>query len=307
MFLVCGEALYDLFASGDSDGSDIGFDGRIGGSPMNVAIGMARLQVPTALLTGISTDLLGSRILAALLREGVDTRYITRSGRPTTLSLVGLDGAGQPSYAFYGNGSADCSLTEHDLPVLDRTVKGLHFGSYAIAVEPVATALAALAQRESSRFISLDPNVRITVEPRLNTWRRRINAMRKRATLIKVSDEDLALLYPDTDPLETARDWAQSGPSMVVLTRGGDDVIAYRGTDEIRVTPPRVEIVDTVGAGDAFQASLLASLAAKRDPGDFLRESDRDILQEILARAARAAAIVCSRRGANPPHLEDLE
>ena len=307
MFLVCGEALYDLFASGDPDTPDIRFDGRIGGSPMNVAIGMARLGLRTALLTGISTDMLGERILAALTREGVETHLLRRTGRCTTLSLVGVDAAGHPSYAFYGADSADCGLTEADMPLLDETITGLHFGSYAIAVAPVADAFAALAGRAGGRFISLDPNIRLTVEPDLDIWRQRVDAMRARAALVKVSDEDIALLYPDADPVAVVTAWAQDGPAMVVLTRGAEEVVAIRGDTQIRVPVAPVEVVDTVGAGDAFQASLLASIAIKDDPRAFLQTADTGTLRAILARAARAAGIACSRRGADPARLEELD
>ena len=307
MFLVCGEALFDLFAATEPGSSAIRFDGRIGGSPFNVAIGMARMGSASALFTGISTDMMGEKLMRALEREGVSTQYLLRTGRRTTLSVVGLDEAGVPSYAFYGIGSADCSVTEADLPVLGPAITGLHLGSYSIAVDPVASALSALVSREAGRFISLDPNIRPTVEPRMEIWRDRVDALRRKAALVKVSAEDLGMMYPGGDPLEIARSWALDGPALVVVTRGGEDVIGLRGDRQHRVTPPAVAVVDTVGAGDAFQASMLASLAGDGLLSrDALSQIESGHLEAILTRAATAASLTCSRRGADLPHAGDI-
>ena len=307
MFLVCGEALYDLFATGDVASGDVRFDGRIGGSPFNVAIGMSRLGASAALFTGVSTDTLGERLIKALERESVSTEYLIRTGRRTTLSVVALDVAGSPSYTFYGVGSADCSIALDDLPVLGSDIAGLHLGSYSIAVTPVADAFAALVEREKSRFISLDPNVRPTVEPNMSVWRTRIDALRRKASLIKVSAEDLATLFPGADPVHIAQEWANDGPELVVLTDGARAGIAIQGSVNIRFVPPQVQVVDTVGAGDAFQASLLASLAAFAPVRrGVLSAMAVDDLETILTRASHAASVTCERCGADLPRLEDL-
>lgn len=307
MFLVCGEALYDLFATGDGEASNIKFDGRVGGSPFNVAIGMARLGTPTALFAGISTDMPGEKLAMALEREGVNRQYLIRSGRRTTLSVVGLDATGGPSYSFYGVGSADCSVDVDDLPVLGPDITGLHLGSYSIAVAPVADALATLVTREADRFISLDPNVRPTVEPDMRVWRDRIDALRRKASLIKVSAEDLGMLYPEADPLSIVETWATQGPELVVMTSGGEDVTAVRGNDTLRLKPPRIDVVDTVGAGDAFQASMLVSLCENGlDQRGALSSLGLPMLETILGRAALAASITCTRRGADMPASADL-
>ncbi|MEM7422707.1 MAG: carbohydrate kinase [Pseudomonadota bacterium] len=302
--LVCGEALYDLFQTDEPEPGRLTLDARVGGSPFNVAIGLARMETPAALLTGMSTDLLGDRLAAQLEREGVGTGYLVRTGRRTTLSVVGVDADGGPSYAFYGVGSADCSLTEGDLPDIGADVAALHFGSYSIAVTPVADALSALAQGCRDRFISLDPNVRPTIEPDMQIWRTRIDALRSIADLIKVSAEDLGMLYPDERPEAIIRRWAEDGAGMVVLTDGGASVYAVRGSDEIRVTPPATEIVDTVGAGDTFQAVLLSEIW--RSGAMSVREADRVTLEGWLSLAARAAAVTCTRRGADLPRRGDL-
>jgi len=307
MFLVCGEALYDLFATVDGQTSRVTFDGRIGGSPFNVAIGMARLGAPAALFAGISTDMLGAKLVAALEQEGVSTQYVIRSDRLTTLSVVGLDAMGSPSYAFYGEESADCSVTVDDLPELASEITGLHLGSYSIAVAPVADALATLVQREDDRFISLDPNVRPTVEPDMQIWRNRLEVLRLKVSLIKVSAEDLVMLYPETDPLEIVKAWAKDGPELIVLTDGGDEITAIKGGDILRVTPPTVDVVDTVGAGDAFLASLLASLSERGlDRRRALEKISTSDVERFLARAALAASITCTRRGADLPRAANL-
>lgn len=307
MFLVCGEALYDLFGASDGVRAEMRFEGRIGGSPFNVALGMARLGADVALFTGMSTDRLGENLFGTLRDEGVDTGYLKRSSRSTTLSVVAVDAAGSPSYTFYGAGSSDCTIHVADLPLLGPDIAGLHFGSYSIVVEPVATAMAALALRERDRFISLDPNVRPTVEPDMDVWRKRIDAMRRVANLIKVSDEDLTALYPGEDPEDQVAQWASDGPALVVLTRGGGDVLALRGSDAIRVSPPVITVVDAVGAGDAFQASLLTSICEHPEPRKWLESASPDTIRHLLDKAARAAAITCQRRGADLPSAHDLQ
>ena len=308
MFLVCGEALFDLFME-PSAGFDLRFDGRIGGSPFNVAIGLARLGRRAALFTGLSTDFLGQRLAAALAADGVDTRFLLRKDAPTTLSLVGLGSDGSPEYAFYGRGAADRSVGIADLPRLDDDrVEALHFGSYSLVVRPTADAFAALAARESRRrLISLDPNVRLNVEPGIEVWRQRIAAVAAHADLVKVSSEDLGALYPGR-PLESAaEEWLGHGARLVVVTRGAEGAVAFAGRDRTAVPGEPAAVVDTVGAGDAFQAALLCALDelghASRSG---LERLAQPALRRCLAFANRAAALACTRRGAALPARRDL-
>lgn len=306
MFLICGEALYDMFLADEAADGGLRFEARPGGSPFNVAVGMARLGARSALLTGISDDMLGSRLATVLRTEGVASDYLIRTGRRTTLSVVGVDQDGGPSYAFYGVGSADCSLTAAELPRLGEDIDGLHFGSYSIAVTPVADAFADLAERESQRFISFDPNVRLAIEPDRALWQRRIAHLRRHANLIKASQEDIEALHPGDDPEAVIRSWAEDGPSMVVLTHGAFEILALRGSDEIRLAPPRAAVLDTVGAGDSFQAALLSQLSGQRDPAAYLEALPLEGVSALLRTAARAAAITCTRRGADLPRSQDL-
>jgi len=301
MYLVCGEALFDFFLTHEDDPSALQFHAVAGGSPFNVALGIVRQGARSALFTGVSRDMLGERLVAVLDNAGVETRYLVRSHRPSTLSLVDLSQDCQPSYAFYGDGAADRSLTSDDLPILGDEISGIHFGSYSIAAEPTASSFARLAEREGHRFISLDPNVRAAVIPSADLWRKRIDCLLPHVNLVKTSTEDLAILYPDA-PIETvARGWLRAGPQWVVVTDGPDTVRAFRETDVLTVEPPSVHVVDTVGAGDAFQATMLARLGDYALSGDLLPGLSSAELRTILQSAAEAAAESCTRRGFNCP------
>jgi len=153
MYLVCGEALYDIFVEREERAGNLFFQARSGGSPFNVAIGVARLGGQTALFTGMSNDMLGERLRQILQSESVCTDYLVRSNGRTTLSLVGVDSLGQPSYVFYGLGSADCNLTLDDLPDLGAKITGLHFGSYSLVVHPGAEGVARLSANANDRFV----------------------------------------------------------------------------------------------------------------------------------------------------------
>ena len=303
LILVCGEALFDLFLR-DSDGPGaFPIDARAGGSPFNVAIGVARRGGRAALLTGLSDDLLGRRLFEVLENEGVETGYLIRSGRRTTLSVVDLATDGQPAYAFYGVGSADCAVTEADLPAIGPEVAALHFGSYSIVETPVADAFAALAAREAGRFISVDPNARPTIAPDPAVWRERLGHLLIHADMVKVSTEDLAFLYPDAPVERVVEAWLGSGPDLVVVTDGGASVSAFTPATRVDIAPPSVTVVDTVGAGDAFQAALLAGLAAAGPLTAGAARLEREAIPPLITAAAEVAAATCARRGADIPRL----
>jgi fructokinase len=308
MFLVCGEALFDLFLESESGPAASTYAARAGGSPFNVAIGLARLGQPSALLTGLSRDLLGERLEQVLDAEDVSTTYAIRTDRPTTISLVGLDTHGVPAYQFYDNGSAGTGVTEADLPALGPEISGLHFGSYSLAAAPVADAFAALATANSHRFISVDPNVRPTVEPDMDVWRARLEVLFPLADLVKISAEDLALLRPGTAPEALAADLTRRGVRLVVVTDGGEAAHGWTASGlRASATPPRVTVLDTVGAGDTFQAALIARLLrGEGGPLAALESLDTAGLAALLGYAARAAAITCSRRGADLPRAAEL-
>ena len=308
MFLICGEALYDLFVEEETP-AGLRIDARIGGSPFNVAVGLARLGRPAALLTGVSTDALGDRLAAALEAEGVETRFLARMTNPTTLAVVALGPEGEPRYTFYGEGAADRSLTAANLPELPDPVSCLHFGSFSLVVDPTAGALLALAERERGRrFISLDPNLRINVEPDVDRWRRDVERFARAADLVKLSEEDLGHLDPTADPNRLAGTWLDGGARIVVLTRGAAGATLW--TRAARVDHPgrAVEVVDTVGAGDAFQAALLCRLdeTGRLSEGPGAAPLPEPEAERLLAFACEAAARSCTRRGADFPRRAEL-
>jgi fructokinase len=306
MFVVCGEALFDVFAAGDTP-TGLALDARIGGSPFNVAVGLSRLGQQASFLGGVSRGFLGERLMRALVEEGVGTGCVQSLDAPTTLSLVGVDANGVPSYSFYGHGAADRLWSASHLPLPEGT-RALQLGSYAMVVEPVASAQRALVEREHGRcLIAYDPNVRLNVEPDKARWRETLGWMAERAHLIKVSDEDLHLLYPGEAPADLAQAWRAAGAVAVVVTRGGEGAWAWTPAGELHIAPQKVTVIDTVGAGDTFQAAMLTGLAEC----DALSPAGLASLgaagwQAVLGFAAQAAASTCSRRGADLPRRAEL-
>ncbi|MCW7537813.1 carbohydrate kinase [Aquabacterium sp. A7-Y] len=308
MFVVCGEALMDVY-TGEPTPAGLGLDARLGGSPYNVAVGLARLGRPVAFLGGVSTDAFGERLLQALRQERVDVSTVVRSTGPTTLSVVGLNAHGVPEYAFHGQGAADRLLTQQSLPALPEATRVLQFGSYTTVVEPVGSALRALAARECGRrLVAYDPNVRLNVEPDVSRWQAVVEVMATCAHLVKVSDEDLGCLYPGVPAAEVAQRWLGQGARLVVVTRGGEGSLAWTRQVQAQAPARAVAVVDTVGAGDTFQAALLTRL----DELDALSPAaleglSAETLAGVLGFASRAAAITCSRRSADLPRRSEVE
>ncbi|HPQ94244.1 MAG: carbohydrate kinase [Thiothrix sp.] len=306
MFVVCGEALFDVFiADGVAwDARTVPFSARVGGSPFNVAIGLARLGCDSALLTGLSTDFLGQRLLAVLVAERVSTHLIARKQAPTTLGFVQHGEDGVPAYAFYGTGAADRSLSVDDLPARLDGAECLHVGSYSIVMPPTSDAVLQLFQRESGqRIISIDPNIRPTVEPDMAIWCERLGRLLMLADVVKVSDEDLSWLYPGQAPDAIIRQWMGFGLRLMVVTRGSKGALLTSRVAQVEVEAPQIRVVDTVGAGDTFQAALLdAVVTLKQAHGeDWASLLDAATLTRIGHFAAVAAAITCSRKGADLP------
>lgn len=309
MFLVCGEALFDIFVDGSVDASStqLSLDAVAGGSPFNVAIGLARLSQPSALLTGVSQDFLGQRLMAVLTKEGVNTDYIASKALPTTLSFIQKDDQGVPDYAFYGNGAADRSVAIEDLPE-DAEFSGIHVGSYSIATPPTSDSLLALIEKHSGKcLISLDPNVRLGVEPNKDIWRERVALIAKHADLLKISDEDFEHLYPELSFEEKAQEWLGLGISLVVLTKGGDGAQLWSQSSTAEVATPKIVVADTVGAGDTFQTALIDQLLNMREASsDWSKQLTAEKLEVIGQFAAAAAAITCSRQGADLPSRDEV-
>jgi fructokinase len=309
MFLVCGEALFDIFVDGSVDPSStqLSLDAVAGGSPFNVAIGLARLSQPSALLTGVSQDFLGQRLMAVLTSEGVNTDFVASKALPTTLSFIQKDEHGVPDYAFYGNGAADRSVSIEDLPE-SAEFSGIHVGSYSIATPPTSDSLLTLIEKHSGKcLISLDPNVRLGVEPNKDIWRERVALIAKHANLLKISDEDFEHLYPETTFEDKAKEWLSLGINLVVLTKGGDGAQLWSQSSTASVKTPKITVADTVGAGDTFQTALIDQLLTMREASaGWSAQLTEDKLKAIGEFAAAAAAITCSRQGADLPNRDEI-
>jgi len=307
MIVVCGEALLDVFTTGPTRGG-LALEARVGGSPFNLALGLARLGRRVGFFGAVSTGFAGDLLVKTLQSEGVDTSAAPRKEAPTTLSLIGLDAQGVPEYAFYGAGCADRLLDAADLQRLPASPDALCLGSFACVVEPGASALRELVEREKGRtLIAFDPNVRLNVESDLARWRSHLEWMLPRADIVKISDEDLGLLYPELPPAAFARGALEHGVGLVVVTRGALGALGWTSACSASVSPRPVTVVDTVGAGDTFQAALLSWLAEHEALNRAaLTALDADGLRDALAFATQAAAITCSRRGADMPRRAEL-
>ena len=305
--VICGESLLDVFQNGATP-NGLHLDAVVGGSPLNVAAGVQRMGGRAVFLGAVSRDFLGDRILASIEQEGISTEALVRCDAPTTLSLVGVDAAGVPSYRFYGHGGADRQLLPVHLAALPAEVAAIHFGSYGCVVEPIGSTLRTLVEaRHRDTVISFDPNVRLNVEPSLAVWREHIEWMASRTHLLKLSDEDFERLYPGEDIEALVARWLAAGVALVMMTRGGEGAFAWTKAGRVQVAAPRVAVQDTVGAGDTFQATTLIALA---EIGRLSPQSLADISLDEVSRvadfAARAAAITCTRRGPDLPRRAEL-
>lgn len=306
---VAGEALVDLVPAPVAEY----FEARPGGSPANVAVGLARLGVPTRMLARIADDMLGRRLTEHLANNDVDLAYVVQATEQTSMAMVAVGPDGGPTYDFRITGTADWQWSADELKgALDGPVVALHSGSLALTMAPGAAVLRELmAKAATTATISYDPNCRPLLMGDPADVLAGVHELLDVADVVKVSSEDLAWLSPGATPEEILDDWLSRGPAIVAITLGGDGVIA--GTSEgLRVRRPGVlvTVIDTVGAGDTFSGALLAGLHARELLGaaarPALRAVDASTLAALLDLAALAAAITCSRRGADPPTREDL-
>ncbi|MDP4021196.1 carbohydrate kinase [Methylobacterium sp. NEAU 140] len=312
MILVSGEALIDLFV----DTSDPrGFRGGLpalavaGGSPFNLAFGISRLGARSGFLGGLSEDGFGRLLSARLEAEGVDISLAKVSRRPTPMAIVATGADGHPSYTFHAENCAVCDLAAEDVPYDLDGVSAIAIGSFPLIMEPIGTTLVGLARRAAARcVISIDPNLRLSLVPDLDHWHTRFDGLVRHASIVKVSVEDIDAAYGlDADEAAVAARWLEAGAQLVVVTDGPHGATAYHACGTVKVPGRPVTVIDTVGAGDTFHAALLASLERG---GRLSREAiagfGQDDLRGLLTEAAVAAAITCSRRGADLPTLEEL-
>lgn len=306
MILCCGEALIDMLPRRSTAGEPT-FAPYAGGALFNTAIALGRLGAPVEFFSGLSTDLFGQQIARVLAESKVGARYAHFSARPTTLAFVDLKD-GHASYVFYDEETAGRMLSPEDLPELAGDVDALLFGAISLIPEPCGSTYEALMAREHKRrVIMLDPNIRPGFIPDRARHADRIRRMMAMADIVKLSDEDLAWFGEEGAPEQVIRHWLEHGPKLIVLTQGGKGAIGYTRNHTVAVTPRKVEVVDTVGAGDTFNAGILASL---HEQGlltkTALANLSRGAIETALDLGARAAAVTVSRAGANPPWRHEI-
>ncbi len=303
MIAVCGEALIDMTPAGED------FRPRAGGSPFNVAVGLGRLGVATTFLGRISTDPFGETLVRRLEQNRVDTSLLARGPELTTLGFVHPLPGGGETYSFYAERSADRMLSLGDLPAALPGVEALHFGSFSLALEPGGTVLRTVMEREAGRcLVSLDPNVRPSLLPERDVYRPLLERMVAAAGLVKVSEVDATWIYPGAAVADIAARWRQLGAALVVVTRGAGGSWATNGA--VTATAPAhpvPNLVDTIGAGDAFTSGLLAWLAShQRLHRRAILELDESALGDSLRFAALVSALTCGRPGAEPPTQSEV-
>ena len=277
-----------------------------GGGPFNTARALARLGVPTAFLGHLSTDEFGSELATLLEEDGASLQYTTIGREKTTIAVADVDSEGLAEYQFLIHGTSAPNLTPEMIPNdFGPDVSAIHLGTLGLVLEPMAETLEGLAEREHGRrMLMLDPNVRVGLSPETE-YRDRLHRVIAESSLVKASDADLAWLYPGLEYENAAERILDKGVSVVVVTLGADGAFGAHGDVRIRVPAPQVHVVDTIGAGDAFGAALLAWLHDHECIGPELRLNESE-LSEALAYACLAAAITCTRAGADPPRKWEL-
>ena len=307
MILSCGEALIDMLPRTSTLGEPC-FAPYAGGAVMNTAIALGRLGAPSGFFSGLSNDMLGEILTQTLEASKVDTSYCARSNRPTTVAFVKLVN-GQATYAFYDENTAGVTLSQDQLPILPASIDTLFFGGISLVNDPAASTYAALQARESAtRVTMIDPNIRLGfIAGKEVPYRARIEAMVARADIVKLSDEDLAWLMGTGEVEDLSRKIIALGPKVVFVTEGAKGARAITASQHRFVAAQKIVVADTVGAGDTFNAGALAALHAS---GALTKQrlatlSDGE-LDAALSLGTRAAAITCSRPGANPPWAHEL-
>ncbi|RXT50126.1 carbohydrate kinase family protein [Bradyrhizobium betae] len=308
MLISCGDALIDFVPTRNTEGREAVMP-AVGGSCLNVAIGMARLGAPSGFVGGISTDLFGRMIADHVAASNVDLGLATRSGHQTTLAFVRIV-AGESHYAFYDAETATRSWTYRRGTIPFADVEALHVGSTTLVNDQGAAETKALiADARASSTISFDPNCRPNLVRDKPAYLARMTEFASHADLIKMSDVDFAYLYGEEPYQQRAAALLGQGTSLVVITRGNDGAIAWHaGAGQIEVQAPKVEVADTIGAGDSFQAALLFALhKLERLARDRLKDISTDELRRALSFAANCAGLTCTRPGADPPWSHEIK
>ena len=305
MILCCGEALIDMMPSHAEDGSPC-FVPCAGGSVFNAAVALGRLGASTGFLGGISSDFFGGLLRETLAESDVSAEHLVMSDRPTTLAFVRLVD-GEPAYAFYDENTAGRMLSPEMLPDIPDAVSTLFFGSISLISEPCGSFFEALASRESERrVVMFDPNIRAGFVDDEEAYRARLDRIFGLSDIVKLSNEDLAWLTGGSGGGEVDS-ILKRGPRLVVVTSGGEGAAAHTKSSTVVVAAKDVDVADTVGAGDAFSAGILAAISnrglLRKERLDDLSEED---LTSLLELGSTVSAVTVSRTGANPPYHYEI-
>lgn len=302
MKIVCfGEALIDF-----KETAALAFQGFVGGSPLNVTVAAARLGTPVALASQVSLDFLGEAIMLHMAQNGVMDSLITRSKAPSTVAFVAEHG-GDVDFTFVNNGAADTLYDPQPRLTLPESVRFISFGSISLLSDPAARAiLETVAAHKENCAVIFDPNVRPALIPDRAAYLPLLEKALSLAHLVKVSAQDLRWLYPETPPLEAAQDWLSHGPEAIIVTQGSSGTVLLRREGRLEVSTPVVRIEDTVGAGDTFMGALMVRLEEQGYYRGFSALADT-AWRDALTFAAAAAALNCTRPGADPPTRAELE
>jgi fructokinase len=302
VILVGGEALYDLVPQGSAEA----LRGHPGGGPFNTARTIGRLELPVSYLGRLSSDRFGQQLEALLEADRVGLDCIVRTDEPTTLALAEVDRDGVAQYRFYERGTSAPGLTpDAALDALPEDVGILHVGTLGLALEPMAGALEAVVEHLADRaLVAVDPNCRPWVIDDPVAYRERLDRVLGHSHVVKVSEEDVDWLYPGRPAPAAARALLDDGPGVALLTRGGEGVLVVTADEEVPVEAPKVEVVDTIGAGDAFAGGFLAWWRARELGPETL--SDPDKVLDATAFGCLVAARTVARAGAFPPRLHEL-
>jgi fructokinase len=307
MILSCGDALIDFLPSTTSDGREA-LTPMVGGSCLNIAIGIARLDIPAGFVGGISTDMFGDMIVDHALNSAVDLSYATRTDHPATLAFARVTGT-ETQYAFYDADTASRNWAYQRNTVLLDHVECIHVGSTTLVHEKGAEeTLALIADAQQNATISLDPNCRPNLIMDKDAYRARMASFCRCADIVKLSDVDFSFLFGDEPYATRAEILLSEGASLVVVTRGHLGAYAWhRSAGMVQTAAPVVRVVDTIGAGDSFQAALLAALhrsgSSKRSRLLHISAAE---LKHVVWFACNCAAFTCTRAGADPPRTREL-
>ena len=308
MILCCGEALIDMVPEMSVSG-DSCFAPKVGGAVFNTAVALGRMSSQVALFTGVSRDFFGNYLKQELENSKVNTEHLSYQNGPTTLAFVHLKN-GRATYTFYNENAADTTLLPENSPSAEFQFKAIFFGGISLCTNPTASTMLDIMRKRSDHSVTvLDPNIRPSFISHQESYRNRLNEMIALSDILKVSDEDLNWLVPHHEDIHTQiQELVGPLKALVLITKGSDGAEAFHKGQKIAQVPsPQVDVKDTVGAGDTFNAGFLRSLMQNNAlTKQYCRSPNLSVLNEALAYATKAASVTVSRKGANSPWHSEL-